>query len=159
MKLKTTLLGFVLVLFSLTSFAQSQGDVRAGAGFGYAFSPLGGDATLGFGANFEYIFKSAMSGSLEYYSYTKDSQTVNVLGIDYRYYFVTDDTQVYGSAGITSLGGDVDGTVGLSLGAGAIFPLSGNLGASAALNYNLAKPDGAQDPFGFNMKAGVVYTF
>ncbi|WP_424961876.1 hypothetical protein [Ekhidna sp.] len=159
MKIKTKLLGLILILFSVTTFAQSQGEVRAGAGLGFGFSPFGGDGTLGFGANFEYVFKSAMSGSLEYYSYTKDSFTTNVLGIDYRYYFVTDNTQVYGSAGLTSLGGDVDSTLGLSLGAGAIFPLSGNLGASAALNYNMAKPDGANDPFGFNMKGGVVYTF
>ena len=159
MKLKTLLIGLVLVFFSMTTMAQSQGDVRAGAGLGYAFGPFGGDATIGFGAIFEYVFKSAMSGSIEYYSYTIDSFTTTVLGIDYRYYFVTGDTQVYGAAGLTSLGGDVDGTVGLSLGAGAIFPISGNLGATGALNYNLAKPDEAEDPFGFNLKAGVVYSF
>ncbi|MEQ9465857.1 MAG: hypothetical protein RLN88_00515 [Ekhidna sp.] len=159
MKIKTQLVSLILVFLSVASFAQSQGDVRAGAGLGFGFSPFGGDGALGFGANFEYVFKSGMSGSLEYYSYTKDSFTTNVLGIDYRYYFVTGDTQVYGSAGLTNLGGDVDGTLSLSLGAGAIFPLSGNLGAAAALNYNMAKPDGANDPFGFNMKGGVVYSF
>ena len=100
-----------------------------------------------------------MSGSLEYYSYTKDSFTTNVLGIDYRYYFVTGSTQVYGNAGLSNLGGDVDGTLGINLGAGAIFPLTGNIGISSALNYNMAKPDGANDPFGFSLKAGVMYSF
>ncbi|MEP1033698.1 hypothetical protein [Ekhidna sp.] len=159
MKLKILLIFIAFSCMSFISVAQSQGDVRAGAGLGFGAGPFGGDGTIGFGANIEYLFKSEMSGSLEYYSYTKDSFTTNVLGIDYRYYFVTGSTQVYGTAGLSSLGGDVDSTLGISLGAGAIFPMTSNIGISSALNYNMAKPDGANDPFGFTLKAGVLYTF
>lgn len=159
MKLKFLLVFLAISCLSFVASAQSQGDFRAGAGLGFATGPYGGDGTIGFGANVEYLFKSNMSGSLEYYSYTKDSFTSNVLGIDYRYYFVTGSTQVYGQAGLSSLGGDVDGTLGINLGAGAIFPLANSLGIATALNYNLAKPDGANDPFGFSLKGGLVYTF
>lgn len=156
-KFLLTSLAFICILF--TSSAQSQGDFRAGAGLGFATGPFGGDGTIGFGANVEYLFKSDLSGSLEYYSFTKDSFTSNILDINVRYYFVTGSTQVYGNAGLSSLGGDVDSTLGINLGAGAIFPLADSFGISTALNYNLAKPDGANDPFGFGLKAGVMYSF
>ncbi len=159
MKFRFLLILLACVCFSIVSNAQSRGDVRVGAGLGLAASPFGGDGTLGFGANFEYLFKGNMSGSLEYYSFTKDSFTTNVLDINYRYYFVTGSTQVYGNAGLSSLGGDVDSTLGINIGAGAIFPLANSFGITSALNYNLAKPDGANDPFGFGLKAGVIYTF
>lgn len=159
MKRKISLIFIALICIAFVSNAQSRGDFRAGAGLGFAASPFGGDGTIGFGANIEYLFKSDMSGSLEYYSFTKDSFTTNVLDINFRYYFVTGSTQVYGNAGLSNVGGDPDSTLGLNLGAGAIFPLANSFGISTALNYNLAKPDGAQDPFGFGLKAGIMYTF
>lgn len=159
MKFKILLLSLAFTCITMVASAQSQGDFRAGAGLGFAASPFGGDGTIGFGANLEYLFKSDMSGSLEYYSYTKDSFTTNVLDINFRYYFVTGSTQVYGNAGLSNIGGDPSSTLGLNLGGGAIFPLASSLGITTALNYNLAKPDGANDPFGFGLRAGVMYSF
>ncbi len=148
------------VLFGFSANAQEAGDMSISAGVGIATGAFGGDeSTTGFGGGFEYVFADAMSGTAEYYSYSKDGFTTGVLGIDFKYYFLTDDFKVFGKAGLTSLGGDVDSTVGLNLGAGGIYGISDQFGINAGLDYNLAKPDGADDPFGLIIKFGVNYNF
>ncbi|MEQ9465856.1 MAG: outer membrane beta-barrel protein [Ekhidna sp.] len=149
-----------LLLVGTTANAQEQGDMSINAGVGIATGAFGGDeSTTGFGGGFEYVFMDAMSGTVEYYSYTKDSFTASAIGIDYKYYFMTDAFKVFGKAGLTMLGGDVDSTMGLNLGLGGVYGISDQFGIGAGLDYNLAKPDGAEDPFGLIIKFGVSYSF
>ena len=159
MKLRISLVFIALICIAFVSNAQSRGDFRAGAGLGVAPGPFGEEVNIGFGANIEYLFKSNMSGSVEHYFFANENFTANMLDINFRYYFVTGPTQVYGNVGLSNVVGDLESKLGLNLGAGAIFPLVNSFGISTALNYNPAKPVGAQSPFGFGLKAGVMYTF
>ncbi|MEO9482032.1 MAG: outer membrane beta-barrel protein [Ekhidna sp.] len=157
---KVLLTATLVAIFAFTSNAQEAGDMSINAGVGIATGPFGGDDSFtGFGGGFEYVFADAMSGTVEYYSYSKDGLTASALGVDFKYYFMTDDFKVFGKAGLTSLGADVESTVGLNVGAGAIYALSDQFGLGAGLDYNLAKPDGADDPFGVIIKFGISYKF
>lgn len=157
--MKKLLLIAVVAFLAVPAMAQESGDMSVHAGLGIASGPFGGDGVTGFGAGFEYVFADAMSGTAEYYSYSKDGATFSALGLDYKYYFMTDEFKAFGKAGLTSLGGDVDSTIGINLGVGGIYNFSDNIGAHAGIDYNLAKPDGAQDPFGLIIKAGISYSF
>lgn len=148
------------VLFGFNANAQESGDMMVHGGVGIATGPYGGDeGVTGFGAGFEYVFADAMSGSVEYMSYSKDSFTSSLIGIDYKYYFMTDDFKAYGKAGLSLLGGDAPSTTGVNLGVGGIYGISDNLGLGAGVDYNLTKPDGADDPFGLIIRLGVSYMF
>lgn len=157
---KLLLTAALVAVIGLSANAQEAGDMSINAGIGIATGAFGGDeSTTGFGGGFEYVFADAMSGTVEYYSYSKDSFTTSVLGVDFKYYFMTDDFKAFGKAGLTSLGGDVDGTIGVNLGVGGIYGISDQFGIGAGIDYNLAKPDGADDPFGLVIKAGLSYMF
>jgi len=161
MKKFTILSLFAAFLFvGVTANAQEQGGMMIHGGLGIATGPFGGDESVtGFGGGFEYVFADAMSGTVEYYSYSKDSFTTSVIGVDYKYYFLTEEFKAYGKAGLTSLGGDTDSTVGVNLGIGGLYGISDSFGIGAGLDYNLAKPDGAEDPFGVIIKFGASYMF
>ncbi|MEP2024083.1 outer membrane beta-barrel protein, partial [Reichenbachiella sp.] len=122
-----------------------------------------------------YVFTDAMSANLSYDWYFKSSVdggdfTLSSFNIDYRYYFMTGDTQVYGLAGIGFMKGkfEVDGggstsstETGLNIGVGAIFPLSDALGINAQLKYQTPKFQNFSGDESANIaiNAGVVYTF
>ncbi|WP_424961875.1 outer membrane beta-barrel protein [Ekhidna sp.] len=157
---KLLLTAALVAVIGFSANAQEAGDMSINAGIGIATGAFGGDeSTTGFGGGFEYVFADAMSGTVEYYSYSKDSFTTSVLGVDFKYYFMTEDFKAFGKAGLTSLGGDVDSTIGVNLGVGGIYGISDQFGIGAGIDYNLAKPDGADDPFGLIIKAGLSYMF
>lgn len=157
---KVLLTATLVAIFGFAATAQEAGDMGVNAGLGIATGPFGADDSYtGFGAGFEYVFADAMSGTVEYYSYSKDNFTFSAVGIDYKYYFATDDFKAYGKAGLSLLGGDVDSTTGINLGVGGIYGISDQFGIGAGLDYNLSKPDGADDPFGLIIKFGVSYSF
>ena len=150
------------LLVGVTANAQEQGGMMIHGGLGIATDPNGlGESVTGFGGGFEYVFADAMSGTVEYYSYSKDDATSGVLGIDYKYYFLTDDFKAFGKVGFTSITPEEgDGFSSLNLGVGGIYGFSDNLGAHAGIDYNLAKPDfDGADPFGLIIKFGITYMF
>lgn len=158
--MKTKLLALAFVgLFAINgAMAQEQGEIRLNAGMPMIFSPYGGDFRVGFGFGGEYLITDVISVAPSYWLTNKDDASVNLFNIDGRYYFMTDDTQVYGVAGVSFVGGDVKSYTGFALGAGAIFGVSDAIGINAELKYHLGKPDGADDPLGMGAYVGVVYT-
>lgn len=180
--MKTKLLALALVgLFSINgALAQEQGDMRGSLGLVLgtkAGISDDGEFKMGFGITpaFEYVFTDAMSANASYDFYFKSSVdggsfTLSSFNIDYRYYFMTDDVQVYGLAGIGFMKGkfkqDGGGSIsnsetGLNIGVGAIFPLSDMLGFNAQLKYQTPKFQDITGEEGSNIaiNAGVVYTF
>lgn len=160
--MKTKLLALALVgLFAINgAMAQEQGDIRASAGLIDLFSPYGGDNRIGFGIGGEYLITDNISGAASFYLTNKDDFKINMFNIDGRYYFMTDDIQVYGVAGISFISGDGDlGETGIALGAGGIFAVAEAIGINAELKYQLNKPTGAEDPLGLQAVVGVVYSF
>ncbi len=160
-KMKKVLLTATLVaILGFTASAQESGDMMINAGVGISTGSFGADeGDTGFGAGFEYVFADAMSGGVEYMSYSGDGFTFSAIGIDYKYYFMTEDFKAYGKAGLSLLGGDVESTTGINLGVGGIYGISDQFGIGAGIDYNLSKPDGAQDPFGLIIRAGLSYMF
>ncbi|WP_422362304.1 outer membrane beta-barrel protein [Reichenbachiella sp.] len=158
--MKTKLLALALVgLFAINgAMAQEQGDIRVNAGLINLFSPYGGDYRIGFGFGGEYLITDAISVAPSYYLTNKDDFKVNIFSIDGRYYFMTDDIQAYGVAGVSFINGDGGfSETGLALGAGAIFGISDAVGINAELKYQLNKP--FDDALGLQANIGVVYTF
>ncbi|WP_456459341.1 outer membrane beta-barrel protein [Reichenbachiella sp.] len=167
--MKTKLLALALVgLFSINSaIAQEQGDFRAGLGIVLgtkAGVDDDGSSKMGFGLSpsIEYLITDVISGAASYDWYFKSDVggtdvSISSFNIEGRYYFMTDDTQVYGVAGLgivkAKIGDFSDSETGLNIGAGANFPLSDVLGANAELKYQTAG-DGQ-----LAIKAGVFYTF
>lgn len=161
-KMKKVLLTATLVaIFAFTSNAQEAGDMSINAGIGIATGPSGADESVtGFGGGFEYVFADAISGTVEYYSYTKNSFTTGALGLDVKYYFLTEDFKAFGKVGLSNLSPEIgDSKIGLNLGVGGIYGISEQFGIGAGIDYNLTKFDGADDPFGLIIKAGVSYSF
>ena len=160
--MKTKLLALALVgIFAFSgAMAQEQGDVRVNGGISFLTGPYGGDSRIGFGVGGEYLITDNISGAASYYMSNKDSFKLNMFSIDGRYYFLTDDFQAYGVAGISFINGDGGfSETGFALGAGGIFGISDALGVNAELKYQLNKPTGFSDPLGLQINAGLVYTF
>lgn len=178
--MKTKLLVLALVgLFTLNSaIAQEQGDMRAS--FGLAFNTVSkvdtnnGDFKMGLGITpaFEYVFVDAMSANASYDFYFKTEENgaeykFSSFNIDYRYYFLTDDIQVYGLAGFGFLKVDYGAAgsasdTGLNLGVGMNYPLSDMLAANAQLKYNTKKVGNAftgEEKAIIAINLGVVYMF
>lgn len=170
--MKTKLLALALVgLFAINgAMAQEQGDMRAGLGLVLGtkagFDEGGEKLGIGLAPSFEYMITDVISGAVSYDWYFKSSVgsvdiNVSYLNIDGRYYFMTDDVQVYGLAGLgigmskVKVGGDSesDSETGLNLGAGANFPLSDALGLNAEAKYQTAGEGQLA------IKAGVFFTF
>lgn len=180
--MKTKLLALALVgLFAFNgAMAQEQGDIRGSLGLVLG-TKAGisdeGEFKLGFGLTpaVEYVFTDAMSANASYDLYFKSSVdggsfTLGSFNIDYRYYFMTDDMQLYGLVGVGFMSGkfkqDGGGTIsssetGLNIGAGAIFPLSDMLGFNAQVKYQTPKFADISGEEGSNIaiNAGIVYTF
>jgi hypothetical protein len=157
---KLLLTAAIVAFLGFTANAQEAGDMSINAGVGIATGPFGADeGDTGFGAGFEYVFADAMSGGIEYMSYSSDGFNYSAIGIDYKYYFMTDDFKAFGKAGLSLLGGDIDSTTGINLGVGGIYGISDQFGVGAGIDYNLSKPDGAEDPFGLIIRFGVSYSF
>ncbi|MEO9967779.1 MAG: outer membrane beta-barrel protein [Reichenbachiella sp.] len=158
--MKTKLLVLALVgIFAFSSVqAQEQGDMRASIGL--ALGSIAGIDTnngefkmgLGITPGFEYVFVDAMSANASYDFYFKTEENggeykYSSFNIDYRYYFMTDDLQVYGLAGLGFVKVDLGAAgsasdTGLNLGLGAIYPIADAVGIHAQLKYNTKK---AQD--------------
>ena len=178
--MKIKLLALALVgLFTINgAMAQEQGDMRAS--FGIALHPAAaidtnnGEFKLGIGLTpaFEYVFADAMSAnaSYDYYFKTEEgggSYAYSSFNIDYRYYFLTDDIQVYGLAGLgfvkVDLGSAGSGSdTGLNIGAGMNYPLSDMLGVNAQVKYNtkkLGNPFTGEEKANIAFNLGLVYMF
>ena len=158
---KVLLTAALVAVFGFAANAQEAGDMSINAGIGIATGPNGSDESVtGFGGGFEYVFADAMSGTAEYYSYSKDGFTTGVLGIDYKYYFMTETFRAYGKAGLSNISPEFgDSKLGVNLGVGGIYGISDQFGIGAGIDYNLTKFDGADDPFGLIIKFGVSYSF
>lgn len=180
--MKTKLLALALVaLFAFSSaMAQDQGDMRGSIGLVIGTKTAiddNGETKMGLGITpaFEYVFADAMSGNLSYDFYFKSDITgasvqISSFNIDYRYYFVTGDTQVYGLAGlalmkakteITGLGSVSTSETGLNIGAGANFGLSDSMLLNVQAKYQTPKFADASGSENSNiaLNAGVVFAF
>lgn len=180
--MKTKLLALALVgLFAFSgAMAQEQGDMRGSIGLALGTKTAiddNGNTKMGIGITpgFEYVFADAMSGSLSYDYYFKSDVTgasvrVSSFNIDYRYYFVTGDTQVYGLAGlalmsakteITGLGSVTTSETGLNIGAGANFGLSDSMLINLQAKYQTPKFADASGSESSNiaLNAGIVFAF
>lgn len=171
--MKTKLLALALVsLFAINgAMAQEQGEIRAGLGLTLG-TKAGvsdtGESKIGFGLSpsVEYLITDVISGNASYDFYFKSSVggadfSFSYFNIEGKYYFMTDDLQVYGLAGLgigmvkTKFGGvsDSDSEVGLNIGGGVNLPLTDVLSFNGELKYQTAG-DGQ-----LAIKAGVFYTF
>ena len=142
---KVLLTATLVAIFAFTSNAQEAGDMNISAGVGITTGSFEeDDSYTGFGGGFEYVFADAMSGTVEYYSYTDDSFTIGVLGIDFKYYFLTSDFRAFGKVGFSNVNpddedNDSDSAAGINLGVGGIYGITDSLGINAGLDYNLAQ--------------------
>jgi opacity protein-like surface antigen len=170
MKIKLLALALVVFFMVNSATAQEQGDISLHGGTSFVFSPFGGDGTVGFGGGAEYAFTDGMSAYIDYMTYSPDGGKYNVFSVDYRYYFMTDDFQVYGSAGYASVAIKPDGGTSISggsfaLGVGALYPVSDNFGITAAFKYNLTQLETATATgtetkmFGALLNVGIAYKF
>ncbi|UXX79273.1 porin family protein [Reichenbachiella carrageenanivorans] len=171
--MKTKLLALALVsLFAINgAMAQEQGEIRAGLGLVLG-TKAGvsdtGESKIGFGLSpsVEYLITDVISGNASYDFYFKSSvggvdYKLSYLNIEGKYYFMTDDLQVYGLAGIgvgfakAEANGVSASTseTGLNIGGGVCLPLTDVLGFNGELKYQTAG-DGQ-----LAIKAGVFYTF
>lgn len=178
MKSKILLFAAAALFICSTSFAQEQGDMRAGIGvvLGTAagFDDGGHKMGVGITPSFEYVFADAMSGNVSYDFYFKSdltggSITYSSFNIDYRYYFMTDDMEVYGLAGlgfvglkseVTGAGSVNSNATGLNLGAGANFGLSDSMGINVQVKYCTAQSAiGTDEKANIAINGGLIFKF
>lgn len=187
--MKKLLLSLMVVFIAAgVSLAQEQGEIRLSAGLALGTEAgvdddggnklgvginLGGEYlitdVISAGINYTYFFKSSIGeGDLE------SSYRLSSFNIDGKYYFLTDNIQVYGLAGIAVMGikieytdVDVDFTTGemttvkrdfkdsetgLNIGGGVILPLTDVVGFNGQLKYQT--PGTGQ----LVLSAGIVYS-
>lgn len=156
--MKKLLSVFAFLLISSVAMAQVAGDFRINAGLAYGSEASLDGGGLGINAGVEYFFTDVISGAPSYTYFFEDSEEffgseisvrLSSINLDGRYYFMTDDIQVYGMAGIAILAvnfesvdpfsgttfEDSDSETGLNIGGGVVIPLSGNLGFNGQLKY------------------------
>lgn len=198
-KIKSKLTNMKKLVFSLlivlmatgVSFAQEQGEIRLGASIalGTKAGLDEGGAKIGPGINVggEYFITDEISGSLNYTYFFKSSYDATYFGstvestsrrssfnIDGKYYFMSDNVQVYGLAGLafmnvksTSTSEQMnwntgqtetttleykDGETGVNIGGGVVVPLTDVMGFNGQLKYQT--PGDGQ----LVVNAGIVYS-
>ncbi|MEM8569094.1 MAG: outer membrane beta-barrel protein [Bacteroidota bacterium] len=152
---------FSVLAFTVAVNAQEQGLVRLNTGLAFG-SEAGFDAS-GFGINVggEYFFTDVISAAPSYTYFFEDSEDIlgfensvrlSSINLDGRYYFLTDDIQVYGLFGIAflSINGELqfvdlfgavetvefdDNETGVNFGGGIVYPLSDKVGLNGQLKY------------------------
>ncbi len=153
---KITLLFAMVACFTFAANAQEKGQIRLSAGLALgtevAINETGAAAGVGINIGAEYFFSDIISIAPSYTTFFKSelglsSLKFSAINIDGRYYFATDGVQLYGLVGLASVTikseFDFLGTplslkaseTGLNIGAGAIFPLSDNLGINLQAKY------------------------
>lgn len=156
---KITLLLFAAFLFAgIAANAQSQGEIRVGLGLALGteagVDENSGGSELGLGINFggEYLVTDVIGIAPSYTSFFKTdfdsgigsvSVGFNAFNVDGRYYFTTDDAQVYGLLGFTSMsakssfGGISTSSSegGLNIGGGVNIPFNDSLLGNLQVKY------------------------
>lgn len=164
------------------AIAQEKGDIRAGLGLAFGtkagVDESGTKGALGITPSVEYMFKENMSGAISYDIFFKSEVSVDdglggsvstslklsSLNLDYRYYFMTGETQIYGIAGLAFITAKAEleflGTpisesnteTKLNLGIGGFFELSDNIGAIGQLKFQTGTEQVV-------LNAGLAYKF
>lgn len=155
---------FALFLFAAASNAQEQGEIRISAGVALgtkAAIDTDGTEKAGIGINIggEYLITDVISVAPSYTFFFESEETIAGVGtfgtkissfnLDGRYYFMTDNVQVYALAGLSFASAEVttssaffgtisvsDNKTGLNIGAGLNLPLADNIGINGQLKYN-----------------------
>jgi len=149
---KLLLIAFAVVFGATTMNAQEQGDIRVGVKgvYGTEVGVDGGGMGVNVGA--EYLVTDVISVAPSYTMFFESEEDilgstftsqVTAINIDGRYYFLTDDLQVYGMAGISLLTVKVDfgfgeleaNETGINVGGGVIKPLSDNFNIEGQVKY------------------------
>ena len=162
---KLTILSFVasFMLFGFSAIAQTQGEIRAGLGLALGTEAAiddDGSSKIGLGINIggEYLVTDVIGVAPSYTTFFESSVgtgtseisvKLSSFNIDGRYYFLTDDLQVYGLFGISiassktttpvifGFGGEFsDSETGINIGGGVNLPFGDNLLGNAQAKYN-----------------------
>lgn len=170
---------YALSIFTLAGIvsanAQEQGAIRVNGGFVYGTEAGydGGGIGINLGGEYFVTDEISIAPSYDYFFKSEETffgQTVSVqigsLNLDGRYYFMNEDIQVYGLAGLSFLSAKVkvpngfgaggtttvtDNETGLNIGGGVVFPLSDGISINGQLKYQT--PGDGQLVLG----AGVVF--
>ena len=143
---------FSVFAFAIAVNAQ-QGTFRGSVGLAYGFDIE--EAGLNIGA--EYLFTDEISAAPSFTTFfVGDGLSYNSINIDGKYYFVTDDTLIYGLLGLgiasaefeftifdpftgsTITFEDDDSDTGLNFGAGLLHPVSDRIYINGQLKYATA---------------------
>ncbi|WP_139957279.1 porin family protein [Flavicella sediminum] len=160
MKIKHLIIGVFAICSSFT-YGQEKGQISAFAGFNYYNSE--GEGSGGFTIGGEYLFTDNISGALSYTGHSVEGGDLSEIGIDGRYYFVTEETiNWFAVAGLRRVNVStpfVSGSmIGFSIGAGGLYGINDNLSVIAQVKYSTASKDGIESN-GTNILAGVQYSF
>lgn len=165
-KLLSSLSLCLLLIGGLSAQGEGQLNVNGGLAIGTeAGISDDGDASLGFGLNLggEYFVTDIISVAPSYTYFFKDeideagfsaSIRLSALNFDGRYYFLTEEVNVYGLLGGSILFGkferevdlfgfrqsieDTDSEFGINIGGGLVYPLEDNFSLGGQVKYQTA---------------------
>ena len=160
----------LITVFTICAFAAAvnaqQGKIRVGAGLAAGTEAAiddDGSEQIGFGINIggEYFITDAISVAPSYTFFFESEVDVlgfessirlNSLNIDGRYYFLQDNIEVYGLAGLSFASVNTTTTIdlfgqpttveadgnetGLNIGGGVVLPLGDSFGLNGQIKYN-----------------------
>lgn len=150
---KIILVAIVFITGLSVAKSQDQGDIKVNGGlaFGTEAGYDGGGIGLNIGA--EYFISDIISAAPSYTYFFEDSEgpfsaRFSAINLDGRYYFLTDEIQVYGLLGLSILSINIKGPVffgqdisvsdsetGLNVGGGILYPIDDKLGLNGQIKY------------------------
>lgn len=138
----------LLMLCVNSSFAQSEGDIRASGSLLLNFE----DAKFGINFGGEYFFTDKISVAPSY-SNLFGTPSLSGINVDARYYLTESTANLYVLAGFSSVTGGQLTSSGINLGAGYVIPIQGDWAFGLQAKYSTVRGGMLE------MQGGVIYNF